>query len=155
MIRIIGWFEESSSCAYAGRCEWQELGFLNSIDVDKLKNLESLVRVKKRLDNVTFDGSWENYKEQVYSAGSDVLGFKKRKNKDWFDESDPEISKLLQKKHRLFMWRSFTKACQVIHLLLKTTRNTKATLQRELRRMKNTWWSNISYKYSLPLTEES
>ena len=66
------------------------------IDVDKLKNPELLVRVKERLDSVIFDGLWENYKEQVYSAGSDVLGLKKKKKKkkkkgggvntDWFDE---------------------------------------------------------------------
>ena len=56
------------------------------IDVNKLKNPELLVRVKERLDGVVFDGSWENYKEQVYSAGSDM-----------------------------FMRRSFTKARNVLH----------------------------------------
>ena len=72
-----------------------------------------------------------------------MLGFKKRKNKDWFDESDQEISKLLQEKHRLHE-RLLRQGVQGNTSVIKDYKEYKAALQRELRGMKNTWWSNKS-----------
>ena len=114
------------------------------IDIEKLKNPEFMFQVKEKLESVVFDGTWENYKEQVYSAGSDVLGFKKRKNRDWFDENNLEINMLLQEKHRLYEKVLSQSTQQSNNSVRKEYTEHKASLQRELRRMKNTWWSNIS-----------
>ena len=116
------------------------------IDVEKLKHPLFLEAVNDKLDSLVFDGSWLNYKDQIYSVGTELLGFKKRKNQDWFDENDQEISKLLQEKRRLYenvLGRHQQEVSQ------KAYKKIKATLQRELRQMKNKWWTNLASEIQL------
>ena len=42
-----------------------------------------------------FDRTWEQFKTQVYIVGADVLGLEKTKHRNWFDENDATITKLL------------------------------------------------------------
>ena len=113
------------------------------IDVGKLKDQEFLTDVNAKLDGLDFDGTWENFKDQVYSVGADVLGFRQKKHKDWFDENDQHINALLLEKQHLY-----DKVLAASHRnkssAEKAYKEHKAVLQRELRRMKNDWWSNMS-----------
>lgn len=54
------------------------------------------------LDSLDFNGTWENFKDRVYSVGADVLGFRIRKHKDWFDDNNIHINQLLETKHTLY-----------------------------------------------------
>ena len=113
------------------------------IDVGKLKDQEFLTDVNAKLDSLDFDGTWENFKDQVYSVGEDLLGFRQKKHKDWFDENDQNINALLLEKQHLY-----EKVLNASHRnkasAEKAYKEHKAILQRELRRMKNDWWANMS-----------
>ena len=113
------------------------------IDVGKLKDQEFLTDVNAKLDSLDFDGTWENFKDQVYSVGEDLLGFRQKKHKDWFDENDQNINALLLEKQHLYD-KVLTASHRNKSSAEKTYKEHKAVLQRELRRMKNDWWANMS-----------
>ena len=69
------------------------------IDVGKLKHQQFLNDVNAKLDSLVFDGTWENFKDQVYTVGTEVLGFRQRKHKDWFDENDSKTSEVINSMH--------------------------------------------------------
>ena len=66
------------------------------IDVTKLKQMDIRATLTERLDSLDFDGAWENFRDQVYSVGAEVLGFRTRKHQDWFDDNDPYLNQLLE-----------------------------------------------------------
>ena len=45
---------------------------------------------------------WQDFKTAVQESAAETLGFSVRKNKDWFDESDPAIQDLLDKKRSCY-----------------------------------------------------
>ena len=55
--------------------------------------------MKVRNGNYTFDGSWDQMKATSCEVGINVLGFKFKKNRDWFDENDASITKPLKSKN--------------------------------------------------------
>lgn len=57
------------------------------IDVSKLKLPDGHETLIEKLDRLVFDGTWENFKDQVYSVGAKVLGFRVKNHKVWFDEN--------------------------------------------------------------------
>ena len=71
------------------------------INVTKLNQPDVCQQLPDTLDHLKFDGTWENFKDQVYSTGVEVLGMNQRKHRDWFDENDVEINQLLETKHSL------------------------------------------------------
>lgn len=46
------------------------------------------------------ENNWTSFKEAVYEACADVVGFDK-KHQDWFDQNDKHIEKLLEVKNKL------------------------------------------------------
>ena len=71
-----------------------------------------------------------------------ILGFRKRKNRDWFDENDVKIHSLLESKSKAY--NALSKCVTGSHelLSLKSRFNSiKTEIQRELRKMQNSWWS--------------
>ena len=44
------------------------------------------------------ESQWESFLSAVRKTGEEVLGFKKRKHRDWFGESDEEVQALLRRK---------------------------------------------------------
>ncbi|GFO43238.1 hypothetical protein PoB_006974300 [Plakobranchus ocellatus] len=64
-------------------------------------------------DDPTPDILWENMKSVILKTSEEVLGHTKRKNKDWFDENDQNIQKLLANK------RAVTRHTWQIHTVLK------------------------------------
>ena len=70
------------------------------------------------------------------------MGFRKRKNRGWFDENDLTIQSLLESKSKAY--NAFSKCVTGSHelLSLKSSFNSiKTEIQRKLRKMQITWWS--------------
>ena len=42
------------------------------------------------------ESEWESFLSAFGSTGEEVLGFKKKKHRDWFDESDKDVQALLR-----------------------------------------------------------
>ena len=104
--------------------------------------LAQLVRTTL-MHNVTFGGTWVDFKTKMYKVGADLLGFVERHHTDWFDHNDDAIKELLETKrfHHESLLRKPSIACSAPG---KTFKEHKATLQRVLRKMKNDWWNKIS-----------
>ena len=66
---------------------------------------------------------------------------RKKEHNDWFDENDTYINQLLLEKRRLYS-SLLNQGHQ--DKTIKSYSKNKGTFQRELRRMLNKWWSNIS-----------
>ncbi|GFO14619.1 endonuclease-reverse transcriptase [Plakobranchus ocellatus] len=93
-------------------------------------------------DDPTPDILWENMKSVILKT-SEVLGHTKRKNKDWFDENDQNIQKLLANKRAAHQAHLANPHCSE----KKTTfRQVCYTLQRKLREMQNDWWTHLAWK---------
>ena len=66
------------------------------------------------------------------------LGLTQKKHGDWFDENDHNINQLLSTKHELYK-SLLNKNLSNRLAIEKAFKVHKATVQRELRRMKNEW----------------
>ena len=83
------------------------------------------------------ESSWKSLRDCIYETSSEVLGFVKRKHKDWFDENDQEIQHMLQAMHTAHKaWISDKNSSAKKQLYLTAKRES----QRRLRKMKETWW---------------
>ncbi|XP_078593825.1 uncharacterized protein LOC144871797 [Branchiostoma floridae x Branchiostoma japonicum] len=95
----------------------------------------SLSNIEQEQGNV--EEEWRTFREAVYSAAADTLGFVKRKHQDWFDENEEGIKMLIDKVHK----------AHAAHLDDNTNSTKKQVyqqarqlLQQRLRKMKNAWW---------------
>jgi hypothetical protein len=113
------------------------------IDVSKLQDSKVRENLQKAMGEVQFDGTWDKFKTEVYSASVEVLGLRKRKHRDWFDENDPQISTLLEDKNKLHQ-QYLSASDKDRESLYQSFRSAKSSLQRRLRQMKNQWWMDIS-----------
>ena len=84
------------------------------------------------------EAEWSILRDAVTRTATDCLGFLKRNHADWFDENDPLITDLLEK-------RRTAHAAMLINPLSESKRQdyNKAcsTLQRNLRIVKNDWFN--------------
>lgn len=80
---------------------------------------------------------WTHMKETVLSTAVGVLGRPLRKTPDWFPEKEERIQPLLDEKTRIYNrhMRENSAATDIAFSEIK------AKLQRELRAMKDKWWS--------------
>ena len=113
------------------------------IDVSRLKETEVRDNLQRAYEDVEFDGSWENFKSHVYNIGVEVLGLRKIKHRDWFDENDQEISSLLEAKNTLHVKHLNASGSDRV-MLEQSLKEAKSSLQRKIRQIKNQWWSTIS-----------
>ena len=113
------------------------------IDVSKLKDKETCDNLEKAFESVQFDGSWEKFKTLVYDTSVDVLGLRKRKHRDWFNENDHLITNLLNAKNSLHTKLLCASKNDQISLK-QSLKETKSSLQRQIRQIKNQWWLGIS-----------
>ena len=80
---------------------------------------------------------WNELKSQLAEVCRDVIGFTKKKNKDWFDENDDQISVLVEEKRATFIsWKNQP----TNQRLRKKYHEKRAEMQRQIRTMKNDWW---------------
>ena len=104
---------------------------------------ENLNSLREPSDPVSF---WEGLKTTILHTSADVLGFSKRKNQDWFDVNDEEILALLDIKRSAHQAHMALPHCP---LKKKAFRCACNNLQRKLRDVKNTWWSELSREIQL------
>ena len=64
------------------------------IKINKLNESGVFLALKDHLDCLVFDGSWENLRNQLFTAGANTLGFNSRKHKDCFDENNSHIDQM-------------------------------------------------------------
>ena len=106
------------------------------IDVAKLQNSDVRESLSEAFESAEFDGTWEQFKSATYKIGVDVLGLKKRKHRDWFDENHSEINNLLETRRYLHL--KLLNTCGEAKKAAETSlKENKAVLQRELRRLEN------------------
>ena len=72
--------------------------------------------------------------DTVYAAARETLDPKKRKHQDWFDESNEEITRLLEEKNRLYKVYLNDKSPS----RKASLDNIRSTVQRKFREMQNT-----------------
>ena len=82
---------------------------------------------------------WDTFRDTICRVGKDVLGFVKPNHKDWFDDNNLEIQKLLSKK-REFEAIVLTNNNKINRNNLKSV---KPRVKKSLRSMENLWWENI------------
>tara|TARA_B110001454_G_scaffold15635_1_gene14033 strand:+ start:278 stop:3463 length:3186 start_codon:yes stop_codon:yes gene_type:complete len=117
------------------------------MDIAKLKEASTKDKFVKDLKNGLKDiktsptdpeENWKNLKNLIQTTAKDTLGPKKRRHQDWFDDNDPEIQALLDKKHKLHK----------DYLNEKSQRNkdhyntARQSLETKLDLMRNNWLSN-------------
>lgn len=120
------------------------------LNVVKLKDPVISASLRDAFTASALDGSWVEFKQKVYDVSADILGFKTRKQKDWFDENNVEIANLLDIKHVLHKKLLNSNLSDKERLTTQQSlRKHKSVLQKELRTMKNTWWSNMAAEVQL------
>ena len=89
---------------------------------------------------------WDHMKSAILQSSEEILGFSKKKNRDWFDENNSEILDLLSRKRSAHQSHLALPSCPVKR---EAFRSTCSTLQRKLREMQNNWWTNLAKESQL------
>ena len=84
---------------------------------------------------------WSVFAGVVTEAAGEVLGYTKHRNKNWFDNNNAEIHRLLEERNRAH--GNFLRNPSSIHLK-RTWQEKHSEAQRSLRVMENAWWLDIS-----------
>ncbi len=81
---------------------------------------------------------WGTLSTAIMNSCKNILGHKKRRHQDWYDENDTEIQQLINIKRQTFItWQNN------IHCKVKqaTHAKAKAAIQTLVRKLKNQWWT--------------
>ena len=103
-------------------------------DPNTLKVFQENITKISPLDNLN---PWLSFRDSVSEVAVNVLGFKTRKNADWFDDNQTSISPLLDTKQKLL---EQLLASNVEPSSNPEFKKQKSLIQRELRTMKEAWW---------------
>ncbi|XP_008486019.1 uncharacterized protein LOC103522702, partial [Diaphorina citri] len=113
-------------------------------DTKKLKTEAIQIQYQSEIDaNIHTDNvqgvepTWTNFKEATIKAASDILGTKKYKKADWFDESDSLIEEALKKKREAH--NNYIAAPS--STMKKKYISARKKCQKEVRRIKEKWWT--------------
>ncbi|CAH1231299.1 Hypp378 [Branchiostoma lanceolatum] len=133
---------QSRSTSRPGRLNLQSLN-----DQAKLNELQAELeqRINTNLDDSTITTehlteAWENVASTLLTTSRRVLGTTTKRNRDWFDEQRTDVRSLLTEQHKAHaaVLRAPTPANRAKLTALRSR------AQRELRRMKNDWWTNLA-----------
>ena len=86
------------------------------------------------MEGANIDEKWQALTCHINETGQNILGYKKKKNRDWFDENNSVIKALLKRKNSAHNARINQPNSQ--HLSEKF-KELSAEVQRELREMEN------------------
>ena len=119
---------------------------LKKLDVERLT--DSSVRellcseMTKAFEDFTptqdVEKNWETLRDLTYSCAIGVIGPVVKRHKDWFDENNTEIRKLLDGKLKAHLACVSDPDCDVKKAALRSIRG---KVQSELRKMQNSWLS--------------
>ena len=76
-------------------------------------NLQTRLEDENQFKDISPEVFWARMKSAIQQSSKEVLGLSSRKNKDWFDESNQEIKKLLAKKRSAHQAHLTTPSCPV------------------------------------------
>ena len=110
------------------------------INVSLLKNPDTLKVFQENVNKIPpLDNAnpWPSFRDSVSNVASEVLGFKTRRNANWFDDNQQVISPLLDAKHEL---HTRLLASNIEPSTSDEFKKQKSLVQRELRSMKDHWW---------------
>ena len=110
------------------------------INVSLLKNSDTLRVFQDRISNIPpLDNTnpWDSFREKVSDISQKVLGLKRRKSADWFNENHTTISHLLDAKQKLL---DRLLASNIEPSASVEFKAQKSIIQCELRKMKESWW---------------
>ena len=99
---------------------------------------ELYIKLQKLNTSGNVEEDWAAFRDTVHAVALHVVGPTVRRHQDWFDESDDHIRDLLQEKHRLH--RALLNDPTSVPKQ-SAFKNIKATIQRELHQMQDTWLS--------------
>ena len=115
------------------------------LDVSKLKNHDIKTTLQQNISSIEHTSSWDDIRDQLLDISKETLGFKKAQHRDWFDESDPEISQLLSQKNALRQALLQTNLGPEKQKEIRSQlKRTKAETQSRIRQMKDQWWSKLA-----------
>ena len=122
----------------AKRINTSSLKDLEIRNIFREKIAENLNNMNDHIDR-NLNATWNDLKLAMKGSAEEILGFRTRNHKDWFDQNDAEIKELLAKKNKAYdTWLSHPNSA-----ILKTTlQSLKREAQAKLREMENTWWTN-------------
>jgi exonuclease III len=89
------------------------------------------------------DREWTAMQEAVLQVSKDSLGFVRRRQPDWFDESNAEIGELLQAKRKA---HDATLSNPTSVALRRRWQDLRAEAQRRLRALQNEWYTKKSHE---------
>ena len=90
-------------------------------------------------DGDDLETQWSTFKDTVFDTAKSVLGYSKRKQPDWFDESNHEIKDLLAKKRAAHNACLNDKSSQKKHDQYRWLRS---QAQSKIRKIKDAWWAD-------------
>ncbi|KAL3059305.1 hypothetical protein OYC64_011264 [Pagothenia borchgrevinki] len=84
------------------------------------------------------ENHWGTLSPAIMNSCKNILGQKKRRHQDWYDENDTKIQQLIDIKRQTFItWQNN------IHCKVKRAAHAKAkaAVQTQVRKLKNQWWT--------------
>ena len=106
-----------------------------------LANNLSHALAKRQSSGLDVDAEWSSLRDVLYRTTTDTIGLAKRRHADWFDENDANIMTLLDARdsaHKAALSDPLSASKQASY------KSTCATLQRNLRQMKNDWFIKMA-----------
>ena len=117
------------------------------LDVSKLRSVPIQRALQSSISASVKSTTWENVREELYSAAKDVIGVVSHKNKDWFDAHDQEISQILYRKNKLRERLNHEHMSPAARKHLNQEfKLAKAYAQKRLREMEDNWWHDLADK---------
>ena len=109
------------------------------LNVSRLHDPDTQTKFSESLKCLEGVTDWETFRDTMCRVGKDTLGVVKRTHKDWFDDNDQEISRLLQEKRKAES-RVFSKAQSPSREQTNHLKQIKSKVQKRLRQLENSWW---------------
>ena len=109
--------------------------------MDFQENIRSKLERSNCPSNSPPDLLWDHMKTAILQATNETLGFSIKKNKDWFDENNGEIQKMLATKRPAHQAHLAQASCPQKEAAFRLA---GSTLHRKLRNIQNEWWTNLA-----------
>lgn len=125
-----------------------QVGNLQSAEVkaEFQSNLQKRLEDPSRPTDPFPETLWSHLKTAIQQSSAEVIGFTTKRNKDWFEDSDQKIQKLLVKKRSVHQAHLAQPSCPVKKAAFRLV---CSNLQRKLRAIQNVWWSNLAARTQL------